>query len=251
MKLLYQKDMPEWRVTCNSIDSSYYPLCHGNWSSVLHSLFVFHNETANIYSHVFGFALALWLSIDTLFVFLPNLDVSHLYLARASFLPLCLGSCAVCFLSATYHTVYIHSKDMHAKWVKLDYVGIILQVSGGFLTLIFALFFCNPYISFCYIATHLGVAIWVVYQSQQPHFDGKRKMRRTLTILMLTTTLVFPVLHSYSINIDTGIVTTQFSELLWRLTKFIFSQAIGALFYIRFVHKFLSISKEIYKIFVS
>jgi adiponectin receptor len=236
MKLSCKQDMPEWRVACASLDSSYYPLCHNDWSLVLRSLFVLHNETANIYSHVFGFLLALWLGIDTLFNFLPSLGISLLSLEGLSFLPLCFGSCAVCFLSATYHTVYIHSKAIEAKWVKLDYLGITLQVSGGFVTLIASLFFCNPHIAICYVTTHLGVAMWVAYQSQQPRFGGKRQVRRTLTILALMSTMVFPVVHSYSINNGTGNAPTQYWELLWCLARFFFSQTIGALFYTRLVH---------------
>ncbi len=51
---------------------------------------------------------------------------------------LCLG------ISATYHTISNHSPHVNRWGNKLDYVGIVLLITGSFIPSVYYGFFCDP-----------------------------------------------------------------------------------------------------------
>ena len=56
-----------------------------------------------------------------------------------------LSTCVICFgTSAAYHTLICHSHAFAELWVRLDYVGIVVQIVGSFIPGIYFAFYCEP-----------------------------------------------------------------------------------------------------------
>jgi adiponectin receptor len=217
------QEIAPWRVENPYILSGYYHTCDSDPNLVLRSLFIFNNETMNVYSHVFGCVFALWVGFDVFTNFMPT---QHAGMWESlSFVPLFLGSVSVCFLSATYHLLWIHSQTMARLWQKLDYVGIVCQMVGGFTTVSISMFWCKPLHMSIYLAFHCAVAAWVVHELFQDSFAlASKRLRRTLTFGALLATILVPMVHSIAMDIGDSEAR---AEVLQRLGWFLLSQAIG------------------------
>jgi adiponectin receptor len=230
MALVSAKQMCEiaaWRVENRYIRSGYYRVCNGDWKLVIRSLCVLNNETMNVYSHVIGCIFALALGIDVFMYFMPYHSANAW--ETLSFVPLFLGSVSVCFLSATYHLLWIHSPSMAKFWQKMDYIGIVFQMVGGFVTLIISLFWCKPGLMSLYITFHSAVAAWVVRELLQDRFgEPDHRLRRTLIFGALLATILAPMLHSVSMDSNNSRAK---AKVLQGLGWFLLSQVIGGLFF--------------------
>jgi adiponectin receptor len=54
--------------------------------------------------------------------------------------------------SASYHTLMAHSERVAVQWNRLDYVGIVVLISGTFVPLVHYGFYCDPHLRNTYIA---------------------------------------------------------------------------------------------------
>lgn len=54
--------------------------------------------------------------------------------------------------SASYHTLIAHSERVAIQWNRLDYVGIVVLISGTFVPLVHYGFYCDPHLRNTYIA---------------------------------------------------------------------------------------------------
>lgn len=103
----------------------------------------FHNETANIYSHLFPAILSLasqgviYSSFRAVFPQSTTSDylIVAFHLASTS---ICLG------LSSFYHTLMNHSAPFSDLWGRLDYTGIIVLILGDFVSGVYVGFYCEP-----------------------------------------------------------------------------------------------------------
>jgi len=99
--------------------------------STLHSLLYIHNETTNIYTHLLGALISLYLtynfytSLATRYQFANNVDV-------ASFAAFFAGAVVCLGCSAGYHAVSDWSAEVARRGNQVDYLGIVALIWGSF-----------------------------------------------------------------------------------------------------------------------
>ncbi|KAF9891381.1 hypothetical protein FE257_004237 [Aspergillus nanangensis] len=141
-RLLESHQAPAWYVKNSYIRTGYRPVTP-SVRFCLQSLSYLHNETANIYSHLIPGLLFLFGNAFVHQYFASNFPLAswtdqlvfHIYLT----------SSVVCFgVSSLYHTLRCHSAVFAELWVRLDYVAIIFQILGSFVSGIYVGFYCEP-----------------------------------------------------------------------------------------------------------
>ncbi|KAI8384922.1 hemolysin-III related-domain-containing protein [Radiomyces spectabilis] len=107
----------------------------------LRSIFMLHNETMNIWSHLIGFIFFSFLSIYTFNSKFPEATPSD----RVVFTTFCLAALKCLFCSSIYHTFICHSHH-HVKnfTATLDYIGIAFLITASILITEYYGFYCNP-----------------------------------------------------------------------------------------------------------
>ncbi|KAI1078754.1 hemolysin-III channel protein-like protein Izh2 [Whalleya microplaca] len=143
IKLLEWKELSTWRQNGSEHLRTGYREEHASLCSCLHSWLYIHNETVNIFSHIFGMILFLALP---LYIF--GTEIAPRYeLATPADILVCsiyfLGV-GICFaLSALFHTVMCHSEAMYSNGVILDYQGVMLLMWGANVPLIYYSYPCD------------------------------------------------------------------------------------------------------------
>lgn len=106
------------------------------------SLFRIHNETVNIYTHLIPGLAALPGSMALFKILQPRYAQatrSDVFAFSCFF----LGATACLSMSAIYHTISNHSPRVNKLGNQLDYVGIVLLISGSFIPSIYYGFWCD------------------------------------------------------------------------------------------------------------
>jgi adiponectin receptor len=140
--LVLWDDLPSWQQDNHFVRSGYRP-ASGSFYKSFASISYLHNESVNIWSHLIGavlftaLGLVLYLAIKPRYSSATCGDIFAFgcFFAGAAF---CLG------MSATYHAISNHSPTIARFGNKLDYVGIILLITGSFIPSIFYGFYCHP-----------------------------------------------------------------------------------------------------------
>lgn len=140
--LLDSHKVPLWYRHNDYIRTGYRPVT-ASVRRCLNSLGYMHNETVNIYTHLIPATAAL-LGNGVLASYFaarfPNASktdqaIFHVYLTTS----------LVCFgISSTYHTLLCHSPYYNDLWGRLDYVAIVFQILGSFVSGIYVGFYCEP-----------------------------------------------------------------------------------------------------------
>jgi adiponectin receptor len=114
---------------CLYIDDGY-RANHG-FKDALHSLFYFHNETMNIYTHFIGFICVIILGIDFA---MDYFALKHLETEELIALEIYIFCSAGCLLFSTlYHLFGCVSETVHRNLLRLDLTGIAFLVAGSFI----------------------------------------------------------------------------------------------------------------------
>lgn len=136
-KLLYHyEELPDWQKDNELILTGYiretnsYKLC-------VKSLTFLHNETINIYTHGLTAIFYAFLCLSlTKFIFLPEFPTTTIqdYLHFYIFL---IGAVLCLTLSTGFHCLKQHSQSQSDLWSKMDYLGIIINISCSTISLLF------------------------------------------------------------------------------------------------------------------
>mmetsp|Transcript_1820 Transcript_1820/g.2530 ORF Transcript_1820/g.2530 Transcript_1820/m.2530 type:complete len:287 (-) Transcript_1820:116-976(-) len=112
-----------------------------NFEKVLYSLFSFHNESMNIWSHLIGFVCmfvsGISVSID---LFQKGNKFSDIFALELYII--CAALCLL--LSSVYHWFGCLSEECHQCLLRLDLTGVALLVAGSFLPGVYYGFYCSP-----------------------------------------------------------------------------------------------------------
>ncbi|CAI2362345.1 unnamed protein product [Moneuplotes crassus] len=206
----YLRDNPEIRTG--------YRIKYNKFCIVLKSLFMWHNETVNIWSHLLGlmvfFCIIFYVAIE-----LENKDLSPSFLNfikdyitlkghspegvgdYISKIPLGVHiSCAmIClFLSSTFHLFCCHSKDALNILSRFDYGGIAILIAGSCTPIYIYSFWCPQVSTYGYVYTSVmaagcGIAFAV---SLIPKFDApKYRMCRAILFVVVGLSSAIPGIH--------------------------------------------------------
>jgi adiponectin receptor len=150
-KLLSIDKIPTWYGENPYIRTGYRPVfsaaapCFRSWLYL-------HNQSGNIYTHLIpgiavatagNAALSWYLATRYPGASLADCLVLHVYLT----------ACAGCFgISAAYHTLLCHSRELADLWIRLDYVGISVLIMASFVPGLYMGFYCEPWLLRGYLA---------------------------------------------------------------------------------------------------
>ncbi|ORX81252.1 HlyIII-domain-containing protein [Basidiobolus meristosporus CBS 931.73] len=152
--LLSFSELPKWMKDNNYILTGYRPPTF-SYLKCAHSLLYIHNQTGNVYSHLLGVVLFLYMAFFTAKEILPQHEttdwtdfaVMYIYIAGAI-------ACLCC--SALFHLFLCHSEKVSVNWNRCDYVGIVFLIVGSYFPAINYAFYCTTkwkivYLSFIII----------------------------------------------------------------------------------------------------
>lgn len=135
-------DLPAWQQDNHYIHTGYRPASNSYRTSVA-SLGFLHNETVNIYTHLFGAVVAVisagyfYAAIKPRFRHATDEDV-------VVFTCFFLGAVVCLGMSATYHLISNHSERVAKFGNRLDYMGIVCLIWGSFIPSIYYGFSAEP-----------------------------------------------------------------------------------------------------------
>lgn len=141
-RLLSIDQVPAWYAQNEYIRTGYRPVMY-SVQRCLQSLGYLHNESLNIYTHLIPAILTVIGNLVLNIYFTASFPaasrtdqlVFHVYLTTST----------ICFaISSSYHTLLCHSEHYADLWVRLDYVAIVFQILGSFLSGIYVGFYCEP-----------------------------------------------------------------------------------------------------------
>ncbi|KAH8887831.1 mPR-like GPCR protein [Thozetella sp. PMI_491] len=192
-RLLESHEVPLWHRT-DFILTGYRPVANSVWRC-LASLTYLHNETANIYSHLVPALAALAgnrLLSQYFAAHFPaaseiDLAVFHLYLTTS----------VVCFgISSAFHTLQCHSASYFDLWIRFDYMAIVVQILGSFISGIYVGFYCEPHLQRVYFGmiTILGLLTAIIHL--HPSLQAKRWRIVRVAFFVATGVSAFvPIIH--------------------------------------------------------
>jgi adiponectin receptor len=147
-------DLPHWRQD-NHYIQGYYRRDSGSILRSFGSLAYWHNETINIYSHLIPALLSLPCAMAIYKLLQPRYEQA----TKSDVTAFCcffLGAALCLGMSATYHTISNHSPMVNQIGNQLDYVGIVLLITGSFIPCIYYGFWCAPTLQKVYWAMVSG-----------------------------------------------------------------------------------------------
>lgn len=148
LTLLCWDDLPHWQRDNHHIHGSYRSQS-GSFHKSFASLAYLHNESVNIYTHLIPSAL----SIPTGLYLHQSLRSRYEAATRAdvvAFGCFFLGAALCMGMSGAYHTISNHSPSVNRVGNKLDYVGIVLLITGSFVPSVYYGFWCEPALRITY-----------------------------------------------------------------------------------------------------
>lgn len=179
--------------------------CKLSFKECLLSIFRYHNETGNIWSHLIG---AIIFASTSLLWMTGNITL-HETNAFSWFI---LYTCFMCYTfigSVIYHTFYCHSPHMMVWVLRVDYSGISAAIAGSQLFPIFLAYSCAPFWQTLYASSCSILGLVGVVCSFFPFFHSNHFQYFRLGVYSGTALSGFvPLFHSYFIDSDS-------TNLLW------------------------------------
>ncbi|EPS71737.1 hypothetical protein M569_03024 [Genlisea aurea] len=201
------------------------------------SLFRWHNETLNVWTHLIGFLVFVGLTVvnsidappqlaDFITIFTGHLesnmnssrkrdfvsehlklaDINHQSSPPATNWPfyVFLSGAMFCLLtSSTCHLFFCHSKKLSLHLLQLDYVGITVMIITSFFPPIFYIFLCSPHWQLLYLLGITLIGICTVLTLLTPSFSaGKYRSFRALLFVSMGLFGLVPAVHALVANWD-------------------------------------------------
>ncbi|KAJ1991878.1 inc metabolism membrane protein [Dimargaris cristalligena] len=255
-RLLKFEELPiEWQE--NEFITSGYRFLRSN-SQCLGSIFQFHNETGNIWTHLLGLMFFVVLAIYEIGFRLPSLaeaaatisttsapaaaylsnvaasveahlnSTGLLWVDQLIFLFFFVAACKCLLCSTMYHTFCHHSHLPTMRCaVMLDYIGISFLITASIVTVEYYGFYCGGALRNFYLFFTIAVGITGVVLSSFPWFDFSeyRYIRVTVFSLMAASGFI-PMVHLAS---DRGLALTV--QFIAPVVKSLLCYGTGVYFY--------------------
>lgn len=194
-ELISFEELPVWHQDNPHIRHGYRPISRST-RACLRSWGFLHNETLNIYTHLIPAVAALFIGEAWVLTYLRQryVGVGASDYVVFAFL---LSAAAVCLgISSAYHTLMSHSREIEARWLRLDFVGIIVLIVGSFVSGIYVGFWCEWAERKIYwsMSASLGAVSIVIMLA--PCFQGPKWRTFRLVVFVVTGLSGFaPIIH--------------------------------------------------------
>ncbi|KAK6187639.1 hypothetical protein SNE40_005619 [Patella caerulea] len=172
---------------------------HLPFNLCIKSLFVWSNETINIWSHLIGFFIFLTLMLYDIVVTIPNFNGVVADYFIMSFGLLCFQYCMLC--STGYHLFGCHSERSCEWWLGVDMGGISIGVIGCYIPAVYYAFYCMTIWRDIYILIICLLTVSTLFLQRFQDFSSKRWFRmRILIFTALAACGVIPSAHWIYLN---------------------------------------------------
>lgn len=193
----------------------------------LKSIFKCHNETVNIWTHLVGSLVFIFLLLYT------NISGLVVYPLEDSIaINVYLLSITACFsFSTIMHTFYPMSNKCCKNLCRLDYIGISLFILGSYGPFIHFAFYCNNILRWTYyILINLIGLICIVLTFIPTFHKSKFKIYRVFMFASLIVACICPIIHRILIK-DREEIYDFFIELEYYILSIVFC-ILGAIFFV-------------------
>jgi len=161
----------------------------------IRSLFSLHNETWNVWSHIFGSLVFVYLAFET---WQRYVATSSQWIAMDIFMFVLFFFCTIlCFCcSSAYHLLNCHSKWICELLLRFDYMGVIMHIGGNMIIGHYYFWQCEN----TWLRIYLSI-IPPLYAAGTilPMFDcfmqAKHRNLRMVLFLLVGVCCVLPVIH--------------------------------------------------------
>ena len=193
-KTYYEYDeLPEWYQDNKHIIRGYRSW-NRNYLYYLKSILKCHNETLNIWTHLLGSIIFIFLTIYT---FRYNFNLYSEYLGDTISMFLFLFSSITCFsLSSLMHCFYPKSNNTCKCLLLGDYYGIIFLMLCSYNVFIYYLFYCDYYIQkyyYIFINIYALISIFLLKYI----INKKNYIYKILVLSLFIISILIPVSHHY------------------------------------------------------
>ena len=145
--LLRWNELPPWlQENSNDLILDHYRPASYSYFRSFQSLFYIHNESVNIHTHLLGSFLFLFTSSTVYASEARSVSAADVSVFGCFF----LGAVVCLAMSAIFHTILNHSQRVAQLGNQLDYVGIVLLITGSFVPSIYYAFYCEPLLQHVY-----------------------------------------------------------------------------------------------------
>ncbi|CAM44328.2 conserved hypothetical protein [Leishmania braziliensis MHOM/BR/75/M2904] len=207
------EEIPPWQKYNSYIGSRYRAFYTAQMC--FKSLFGWHNETINVYSHVLTFlaflvfTALLYTTVLSKAITMPSLSASKLVYGI-----FCFGSLMCMLNSSIYHLFNGHcSYRVITAMGRLDYIGITVLIVSSFLPPLYVMFHCNPVARTVYITAILVLGTVGIIGPWTDAFYEHMWVRVSV-FLGLGFSGLAPALHSLTIMPMNAVSTPMFLGML-------------------------------------
>ncbi|BGP12747.1 hypothetical protein JCM10213v2_000664 [Rhodosporidiobolus nylandii] len=200
--LLSYDQLEPWQKDNPLIRTGYRPLQRG-YLRTLRTIFWRSNETVNIWTHLLGSTCAVSILAYLLLDLNPAASLSHGrkgWYAPLAGIPYPFPDPAqpsVGWSDTVGFAVFLLSASVAVFWNRLDYIGIVVLISGTFVPLVHYGFYCDKHLRNTYVALIYAFAAATTATVVSPHARTPEYRRfRTWIFIALGLSAVFPVGHA-------------------------------------------------------
>jgi len=196
---LKYSQLPPWMQDNEFILAHHRPVLR-SFNECFRSIWGLHSETGNIWSHLLGCLAFLGFALR--FFDLPKAAfLGHELSQKIVFFIFFLGVILCLSLSATFHTLTCHSKQVNWLFHKLDYVGISLLIVGSYIPWTYYGLYCHETAKAMYLAAIVTLCILTIILTMAERFatPSFRPLRAGLFVA-LGCFGIFPYLHFASLE---------------------------------------------------
>ncbi|EYU18238.1 hypothetical protein ABFS82_10G111900 [Erythranthe guttata] len=221
------------------------------------SLFRWHNETLNVWTHLVGFLLFVGLTVAKLmhvtqladfitmfteqFPSRAEANISNKYslvkqttitttTTKWPFYVILSGSMFCLLSSSMCHLFCCHSKRLNTHLLRMDYVGITVMIITSFFPPMYYIFICTPHWQIIYLTciTIMGACTITTTFLSPPLSSAKFRSFRALLFVCMGLFGVIPAVHAVVVNWNDPHrnVTLAYESVMG------LSYLVGALFYV-------------------
>ena len=190
------EEIPTWYKDNEYITNNYRRWGLG-WCHYFKSIFQIHNETLNIWTHLLGAFLFIFLLFYT--------NISGLVkepLGDVISINIFLLSAILCFSFSTIMHIFHPISDHHCKkLLKMDYIGISLLILGSYGPFIYYAFYCQQTIQIIYyVLLNIFGLCAIITTSYERFQKPSYRCQRSSIFVCLVASVIVPIIHRIILN---------------------------------------------------
>lgn len=223
-RLLLIDDVPDYLKDNVNILSGYRKEI--NFKSAINTIYMWHNETLNIWSHLLSFLL--FGTFLLIFNFYNNNNNNNPKWPLTIYL---LGAMYLFIVSTTFHTLQCMSRKHYEFWRKMDFIAIIILMFSMFVPFCYYGFVTNSnmMIFAIYITTSGLISVASISVCILPEFQkNKFEVFRPVVFAMNGVFALAPIIHLSVLKWKIPIIRNSIICVLFQLLLYI----IGSVFYV-------------------